>query len=176
MGVHVIKRFMKYFSIVLVLAITALLVWSRFNPGIGLGGNYRLIDVRPDNVHILKGDNIVVLPTIVDYHESSNFVAGMRFPVKFLQCENGSTALIRIVNKRRFFLFNKKDGLLKSFDNNQAFEAELVELDDIDFSLFDYSKFNVIWEKYSKLYANSTVSNCKPYPKGTKEYGASEKD
>lgn len=174
-GVCVIKRLFKYFVFIFILVIIILLIWSQFNSGSSLGNGYRLIDVRLDNVYILNNDKTIVVPTIVDHYENSSFIAGLRLPVRFLTCENGSSSEIRILNIKKFFLLNKESGRLTNFSDHKVFEEALSKFINLDSVSLDYSKFDVIWDKYSKLYARSSVSDCEPYPLGTKEHENSEK-
>ena len=167
-----IKRLLKFVILPFIVLIVALIVWGRFNQGIGLGNGYRLVEVRSDKVHIIKNDQMVVLPSIVDYQENSQFIAGLRFPAINMVCEH-SYAIILNLKKEKYFLLNKESGDLKHFDNRLEFEKKLAEISALDSVPFDYSKFEIIREEYSKLYANSDeigTNTCKPYLVGTLEY------
>ena len=105
-----IKRFLKYFVLLLVILVLALFLWNRNKIGVGLGDGYRLVDTRLDYVHIIKNDKAVVLPAIVDFYESSDFIAGIRFPSLNMECGSGYLIILSL-DKERFFLLNKKNNV-----------------------------------------------------------------
>ena len=168
-----LKVMISLFLIVLILLIL-LIVWQRDKPGFSQGRGFRLIHDRPDGVYIIKDKQIVVAPTIVDSQRNGNFVSGLRLPIKFLSCDNASYSKIRVLNERRYFVLDVVSGEVFDFDSKESFEKKLLSLGG-EVEQLDYSKFDLIWDKYSRLYqADGDISSCKHFPVGTIEHEMSE--
>lgn len=166
---------MLSFFLILLVLLVLLVVWHRDKPGVGQGGGYRLIHDRQDDAYIIKGEKIIVAPTIVESHKKGNFIAGLRLPIRLLSCDDSSYSTIRVLNQRRYFVLDILNEELLSFDTQKEFEEKLSTLGGFDLASFDYSRFDSVWNKYSKLYqVDGDISNCKDFPVGTIEYEKSE--
>jgi hypothetical protein len=154
-------------TVLLVILIFTLVIWGRYNPGIGLGGGYRLVFDRADYVHILKDNNVVVAPAIVDYYEISHYVVGLRLPANFVSCDNGSYSTVRVKNKKMYFILDKDEDSLVDFDSKESFDHALVDLGISGRVSIQHSAHDMFWEKISSQYKYDDKNyffNCKPNP------------
>lgn len=159
------------FLVVTLMLIFGLTLWSKYNPGVGLGNGYRLIYERSDDVHIIKNKKVIVRSTIVDFYGSTDFIFGLRLPVKFLACDNFSYTRIKVLNEKHFFILRKSDGQVFTFKDRLSFEGKASQLTGFNVDNINYSKLDSVWEKYERLYKGQSQNfNCEYYPIKTFEY------
>lgn len=116
---------------------------------------YELIEARGDDVHIVRNEEVVVGSTIIEKVEVEGFVAGLRMPVVFLTCtkESGYVSYRnRIQNIRHFFILDKKKHKVMFFDSEDIFKNSLKNLGIYSKVDLNMSRFETIWDKYSKVY------------------------
>ena len=163
------------FTFIIVLTLISLLVtlilFHRNEIGVSVGKTYRLIDDRQDYIFIAKNRKVVVQPTIVDFYQKQNFIVGLKFPISFFSCDTNSPHKIRILNEKRYFILDIENGNLYDFVKRNKFERKLLELNILESISLDYSQFDLIWNKFSKLYEwDQDKFECKYFLEGSIEY------
>lgn len=127
---------------------------------VGLGGGYQYVSNRSDDLHIIKDGKVIVKPTMIDLVTTSDLIVGLRLPSKHLGCDGSTVFRIKIENKKQYFILIKDSRVLFEFNSQDKFEAKLSELNVLEETKLDYSKFDSIWQKYSDSYNRIDYSNC----------------
>ena len=142
-------------SIALLVAVIVIPTWY------GLGNCYHYVSNASNDLHIIKNGKIVVASAMIDFDLSGGYIAGLRLPSQKFECDNGGSLRIVMENKRRYFILSKDSGELLNFDSDDDFNAKLVALGIKDGIELDYSRFDKIWDSYSKFYANIDFDTCR---------------
>ena len=153
MGFDVMKHRGKgIFLAVLVLLFVGLFVDGyEQKHGYSIGNGYRLLDHGQDARSIKKGNNIIIGPTLVDWTEVLDFVVGLRMPTKILTCRPGNK-MIKVINKRLYFILHLKTGIVSEFETEQAFKNDLSALNISGEVELDFSSFDRLWDRHANTY------------------------
>lgn len=139
---------------------------------------YQLIDERFDDTYLLSEGNIIVGSTIADSVFESEYIVGIRIPVRFLKCKYSHKSAgefvsseIRFTDEDQYFIVNRATQQVTLFSEKSAFEKTISSLGVVADGL-SYEKVVEVRQTYESVYVRDTMSpvECYEYPKDTKEY------
>lgn len=162
MRIVILNSRRRYILIAVLLSVFSVSTYLFVQKELGLGDEYQYISGRADDFHIRKDDKIVINSTIVDFDIASNYIVGLRMPVQRLECDGGDGYKIKLTNKREYFILSADTGNVLNFISKEEFEGRLKDLSVLGDVSLDYSKFESMWERYSKYYENIDYSTCVP--------------
>ena len=174
-GIRVLNNMGEKLKIVFAIAflvVLVLFILYQVEQRVGLKGGYQLIDNRLDDVHIIKDGEIVIGSTVVDVDVLSNYLVGLRMPIRYLACNDMTSSKIKIVNSREYFVVDTDKAEVQHFTSSDAFEKSLASLGLIGEYSLNYSNFDRIWSKYSKRYSKDVEGDvgCVDFPVGSIEH------
>lgn len=150
------KKLLAFFLLVVFLVFSYLFV--RHEMGF-FGSGYQYVSGRTDDLHIRKDGKIVIESAIADFDIINDYVVGLRLPAQRLECDDGGSYKIKLINRKEYFVLSMNTGRIFPFLSKEDFEDKLKELNILGASL-DYSRFESTWEHHSKYYKNIDYSTC----------------
>ncbi|WP_444997556.1 hypothetical protein [Aliikangiella sp. IMCC44359] len=163
------KSFVNKFTILISILIGIAVFFSWFVNGDDDQWNgYEYVWGREDNVHLSKDGLTIVKSTIINIDISDNFIVGLRLPAKNVTCDGGAGSNIMLVNNEEYFILNSSTGVLHEFKDRVEFEKKLSSFEIKEKISLDYSRFKVVWDRYSNYYDDNKkyYSGCNDAERG----------
>ena len=126
----------------------------------GLPDEYDLIAAREDDFYLLKDGSIIVEPTIVDFVIEKAYFIGLSLSSVKLECDEGASYKIKLLNQRSFFILNMSNEVYQQFNDMDSFNEALSKAEFVDGVKLDIDKFDTVWNKYSEYYNKMDFTNC----------------
>ena len=155
------KIFNKYFLLTFLTAL--ILLFLNVINGKGTNG-YNYVWGDEDNTHITKDGKIVIAPAIISISRIEYYLVGLKLKATPVICDNGKGLDTLLEDTRIYFILDMENDKKKEYLSEKRFNNELDNLGISKSVKLDYSRFDNVWNRYSKYYDNDKeyYHGCKP--------------
>jgi len=165
-------KIVKYLAVFIIVSLLGVFLLAKSFPRLGmvllsaipidLGNEYKFYMGNYDEMTIRKNGEVVIGPMILSHAVASDVIAGLRLPLNYLTCNDGSYATTRLSNEPQYFIIETETDAVSVIASRENFVERLDSLGVTDEILLDYSKFDEVWERYAHFYEEKDYSTCEP--------------